>query len=492
VSPQLDADTPGQRSGDRLLLTGDLGSIDGDSYLTIVGRTKELINRGGEKIFPYEVERALLLHPSVQEAAAFAVPHPRLGENVAAAVVLKSNANATPQQLKAFLSDHLARFKLPQHIFVLTELPKGSTGKISRSDLSGLMTHRIRHIVAPESPLELQIVDIWQCLLSRKDIGIDDDFFELGGDSLLAAQMVLELETVARLKVSLSALKGICTVRQLAELIIRTDGASKEFVTRIKDGEGTPFFFSHGDFKTHGLWALKLVDMLKCHQPVFLLSSYGEPDPAVSMEEMASSYLPQLLTAHPTGAFRLGGFCNGGLLAWEIAHQLQTLGRKVELIVLIDALSLNARLPIRMIFGLARLIAAVLPGKVGKKFKRDGMRAVWTRLKERVYYGPYLRAMSNYVPPRLESAVVTVLCEEVHDMREFSWRPWARLARQVRCRYIAGTHLGAITTHVAELARLLDDLLYPQRVDHPARTTNEAPASRLPWTRVAAPPPPFT
>src|SRR6516164_4052931 len=82
-------------------------------------------------------------------------------------------------------------------------------------------------------------------------------------------------------------------------------------------------------------------------------------------------------------------------------------------------------------------------------------------------------------------SAATVLCEEVRAMREFSWRPWARLARHVHCRYIAGTHLGAITTHVAELARLPDDLLCPQQVDHPARTTNEAPASRLPWTRVA-------
>jgi acyl-CoA synthetase (AMP-forming)/AMP-acid ligase II/thioesterase domain-containing protein len=481
VSPDLDIDIAAQRSGDRRLLTGDLGSIDADSYLTIVGRTKELINRGGEKISPYEVERALLLHPSVQEAAAFAVPHPRLGENVAAAVVLKSKANAAVQQLKTFLSDHLAPFKLPQHIFILPELPKGSTGKISRSDLSRSMAHRIRDIVAPESPLELQIIDIWQFLLSRKDIGIDDDFFELGGDSLLAAQMVLEVETVARRKISLSALKAVYTVRQLAELIIRTDGTSVELVTRIKEGEGTPFFFCHGDFKTHGLWALKLVDMLKCDLPVFLLSSYGEPDPALSMEEMASSYLPHLLTAHPTGTFRLGGFCNGGLLAWEIAHQLQSLGRKVEFVVLIDALSLNARWPIRMIVRLTTLIAAVTGGKVGKKFKRDGMRAVWNRLKQRVYYGPYLRAMSNYLPPRLESTVVPVLCEEVRAMREFCSTPWARLAPQVHCRYIPGTHLGAITTHVAELAPLLDDLLSAQHVDHPATTTNEAPAPRPAW-----------
>jgi acyl-CoA synthetase (AMP-forming)/AMP-acid ligase II len=113
VSPDIgtDAEAEAQHSNDRWLFTGDLGSIDSEGYLTVVGRTKELINRGGEKISPYEVERALLLHPSVKEAAAFSVPHPRLGENVAAAVVLKSEMNTTTQEIKAFLADHLAPFK---------------------------------------------------------------------------------------------------------------------------------------------------------------------------------------------------------------------------------------------------------------------------------------------------------------------------------------------------------------------------------------------
>src|SRR5215831_2667806 len=203
VSPDIgtDAEAEVQHSNDRWLFTGDLGSIDSEGYLTVVGRTKELINRGGEKISPSEVELALLLHPSVKEAAAFSVPHPRLGENVAAAVVLKPETNTTTQEIKTFLADHLAPFKIPQHVFVVPELPKGSTGKISRSELSDAMAHRIRDVVPPKSPLEFQIIDIWQALLCRKDIGIDDDFFELGGDSLLAVQMVLEIEAIAHRKI---------------------------------------------------------------------------------------------------------------------------------------------------------------------------------------------------------------------------------------------------------------------------------------------------
>jgi acyl-CoA synthetase (AMP-forming)/AMP-acid ligase II/acyl carrier protein len=458
VSPDID-ETEDHRPTKRRLFTGDLGFIDSEGYLTIVGRTKELINRGGEKISPYEVERALLLHPSVQEAAAYSVPHPRLGENVSAAVVLKSGTAATTQEIKTFLSNHLSAFKIPQNVFVVGDLPKGPTGKISRSELSTAMAHCAHNIAHPESPLEFQILEIWQTLLRRDDIGIDDDFFELGGDSLLALQMVLEIEAIARRGIPPSCLKTIYTIRQLAAMIIRTDEASDQLVTCAKDGHGTPFFFCHGDFATRGLWALKLVDMLTCTQPVFLLSVCSEPNPTFSLVEAAKSYLPHLLAAQPSGPFRLGGFCNGGLLVWEIAHQLERLGRSVEFVVVINARSLNASLAIRMIARITRLIGAVAPRTVSEKFKRDAMRAVWIRFGQKIYYGPYLRAMSNYLPPKLRSEVIVVLCDEDRMVKGFSSTNWNRLAPKVHSRYVAGTHLSAITTHVGELARVLDGFL---------------------------------
>jgi oxalate---CoA ligase len=475
VSPDIgtDAEAKAQHSNDRWLFTGDLGSIDSEGYLTVVGRTKELINRGGEKISPYEVERALLLHPSITEAAAFSVPHPRLGENVAAAVVLKPETHPSTQDIKTFLADHLAPFKIPQHVFVVPQLPKGTTGKVSRSELSEAMSHRNRYVAPPQTHLEFLIRDIWQTMLHRDDVGIDDDFFELGGDSLLSVQMMLEVEVIARRKVPLSALKAIYTVRQLAATITRTDSSSEELVRCAKQGVGAPFFFCHGDFETRGLWALRLVDLLRGDRPVFL----ADPDPKSSIEEMAKSYLPHLLAVQPTGAFCLGGFCNGGLLAWELAHQLESLGREVEFVVLIETRSFNARLPFRTIARLTRLIAAVAPGKISEKVKLDAMRTIWGRMKRPVYYGQYLRAMSNYLPPKLQCDVVAVLCDESRGMKELNtipWRnlarkvhrrykystiPWSHLARKVHCRYVAGTHLSAPTTYAGQLALLLDDLL---------------------------------
>ncbi len=116
--------------------TGDQGALDGDGYLRLAGRLKEIVNRGGEKIAPREVDEALLAHPAVAQALAFALPHARLGEEVAAAVVLKEGSEATPRQLAAFVAERLAAFKVPRRVVVLDEIPKGATGKLQRIGLA--------------------------------------------------------------------------------------------------------------------------------------------------------------------------------------------------------------------------------------------------------------------------------------------------------------------------------------------------------------------
>ena len=116
--------------------TGDQGVIDADGYLSLTGRLKEIINRGGEKISPREVDEALMDHPAVLQAVTFALPHPMLGEDVGAAVVLREGLTATEQELGAFLSERLAPFKTPQKILFLEEIPKGATGKLQRIGLA--------------------------------------------------------------------------------------------------------------------------------------------------------------------------------------------------------------------------------------------------------------------------------------------------------------------------------------------------------------------
>lgn len=116
--------------------TGDQGVMDEDGYLTITGRLKEIINRGGEKISPREVDDILMDHPAVQQVVTFAMPHKSLGEEVAAAVVLKEGESADEASIRSFASERLATFKVPRKILVLDEIPKGATGKLQRIGLA--------------------------------------------------------------------------------------------------------------------------------------------------------------------------------------------------------------------------------------------------------------------------------------------------------------------------------------------------------------------
>jgi len=247
---------------DGWLATGDLGTVDADGFLTIAGRTKEIINRGGEKISPYDVEKALLQHPAVREAAAFAVPHPRLGENVGAAVVLHRDARVTSRELIDFIYDRLAPFQMPRHVHVVDSLPVGATGKISRPKLSEVFAHRQPPRELPATPLELQIAEIWQRLLKLDRIGLDDDFFEIGGDSLQAAEMLLELEEVTRHRIAPSEVGAQLTIRQLRETLAGAAEAKEEVITQVKEGPGVPLFICHGDFSGWGFYAFRLIEQI--------------------------------------------------------------------------------------------------------------------------------------------------------------------------------------------------------------------------------------
>jgi acyl-CoA synthetase (AMP-forming)/AMP-acid ligase II len=116
--------------------TGDQGVLDGEGYLRLTGRLKEIINRGGEKLSPREVDEVILDHPAVAQVVTFAVPHEKLGEDVAAAIVLHDNASVTEKDIRNFAAERIADFKVPRKIVFLDEIPKGATGKLQRIGLA--------------------------------------------------------------------------------------------------------------------------------------------------------------------------------------------------------------------------------------------------------------------------------------------------------------------------------------------------------------------
>lgn len=130
ANPEANAKSFFEAEGRRWFRTGDQGSLDADGYLHLTGRLKEIINRGGEKVSPLEVDAVLLEHPPIAQAVTFALPHAKLGEEVAAAVVLRDGADAGEREIRDFAAARLADFKVPRRVVILEEIPKGATGKL--------------------------------------------------------------------------------------------------------------------------------------------------------------------------------------------------------------------------------------------------------------------------------------------------------------------------------------------------------------------------
>jgi acyl-CoA synthetase (AMP-forming)/AMP-acid ligase II len=191
--------------------TGDQGFLDEDGYLFITGRLKEIINRAGEKIAPLEIDQALLEHPFVEQAVTFPVPNDLLGEEVAAAVVLSGDREVNETELRQFVFSKLAPFKVPRQILIVDEIPKGAFGKLQRSRLADLLRVQARdqnvsagehEYVAPRTHEETVMADIWSRILGRESVGVYDDFFRLGGDSILATQVVSQVRKIMDVELS--------------------------------------------------------------------------------------------------------------------------------------------------------------------------------------------------------------------------------------------------------------------------------------------------
>jgi amino acid adenylation domain-containing protein len=208
--------------------TGDLGTIDRDGYLFLLGRIKkaDVINRGGQKVSPADVEQALLSHPDITAAAAFPITHTTLGDDVAAAVVLRDGAKITPQKIRQFASEHLARFKVPGLIRIVSEIPAGPDGTIVRSELARMLSittprSRIERArwVAPRSETEWQLSRFWADLLEINEVGIEDDVFALGADSLTVGQLMSRVRSRYGIELSFKDMFEAPTVAALAACI---------------------------------------------------------------------------------------------------------------------------------------------------------------------------------------------------------------------------------------------------------------------------------
>ncbi len=326
--------------------TGDQGLVDADGYVFLTGRLKELINRGGEKIAPREVEEALLSHPSVAQAVAFSVPHDRLGEEVGAAVVLEKGARTTTAELRRAAEESLSYFKVPRFIEVVSEIPKGATGKVQRLSLAqalGIGTTPAVESPPPRTPLERALAAEWTRLLKRDGIGVEDDFFALGGDSLAATELMISAAQLLEAEVPLVAFLERPTIAGLVEIQRRVRATDRhdlpEGLVCIQAGNGeAPILCAPSG--NGSLWRIsRFVRRLGSHRPIY---GFAAPDVPVrgapaTIEQLAQRNL-DLWNRSQLGAPKyLMGSCFGGILALEMARCLERIGKRVERLVMVNS-----------------------------------------------------------------------------------------------------------------------------------------------------------
>lgn len=321
--------------------TGDQGVMDEDGYLKITGRIKEMVNRGGEKVMPREVDEALLDHPNVSQAVAFAVPHPTLGEDLAAAVVLRERSGTNEGDLRKFAFSKLADFKVPSRIVIVDEIPKGPTGKLQRIGLAEkLASHLAVEFTRPTKVTEQTLSEIWERTLGRKPIGIHDNFFSIGGDSLTAAAVAAQAGTFIGRELQPAMLFQAPTIEQFSRLI--QDGAvdPDSYILPVKpDGSRKPLFLVPG----HGGDVFTYVNMVRHMHPDQPVYVFRFPEPArlddrvanTMLRDMAALYIGEMRKVQTEGPYHIGGFCYGGELAFEMAQQLRAQGQKTDYLALI-------------------------------------------------------------------------------------------------------------------------------------------------------------
>jgi acyl-CoA synthetase (AMP-forming)/AMP-acid ligase II/thioesterase domain-containing protein/acyl carrier protein len=322
------------------LRSGDTGYFDEDGYLFVTGRLKEVINRGGEKISPREIDEVLLDHPAVSWAVTFPVAHPTLGEEVAAAVLLREGMAATERELTAFVRARLAFFKTPKRIAIRKELPRGAIGKVRRAGLAEALgiTLAGEDTAAPSTPTERRLASIWREILGSDRAGIHDDFFQSGGDSLLAAQFMVRATAEFGREIPFLAFLDDPTIAALARAIDAASGAHDEpgpGVVVMQPGDGRPPLYCVHAVNGAIQEFAHLARRLDPGQGVFALAAPAPGD--YSLEDLASRHVRTLLRARPEGPYLLAGSCFGGVVAYEMARQLEARGREVSLVAMFDS-----------------------------------------------------------------------------------------------------------------------------------------------------------
>ena len=478
---------PSYASGDRRpitdpltgwYLTGDAGHIDSDGYLYITGRLNELINVGGVKVAPCDPEAALLTHPAVADAVAFSLPHPTLGEHVAAAVVLHPDLPVTMTQLIEHAARLLPRAAAPFAVHPVGAIERDANGKVHRRELTTRFT-RTPYVVQAESSFTGEgsslhaIARIWEDVLEYAPVALDENFFAAGGDSLRAIRVMTRIEADLGITLPIDMLLFAPTIRRLAQAVLAevTTAHRNRIVALRTTGSRPPLFFYDSDVNSGGLYARFLLSALDSEQPVYVVRPNGAlgDDIPESIELMADADAAMIAAAVPSQAYRLAGFCAGGIVAFEVARRLESAGYAVDVVTLISSSAPNALL--EPLWKLTSRLSGVI-SKRGLTIAYKAVRSLANALRTRsspadiliklhelrhppVPQSPADQAYSDrllhYFPKPTARWVDLIWADD--DTPRISGDPtmgWRHVAH-VRRRSVAGNHMTVLTEHLTEL-----------------------------------------
>lgn len=323
----------------RIYHTGDLGVILPDGRLVHKGRKDFRVKVRGYGVDLIEVESALRAHPGIREAVVVS-PRTRFGDTrLVAYFVSDSDSTFTVSDLRHHLERKLANYMIPSAFVRVDEIPLTTNGKVDRNALPEPKDERPElgaPYEGPRNEIEQRLVRMWEEVLDVRPIGIRDGFFELGGDSLTAARLFVEIEEAFGKRFPPTTLHWGGTVEQLAAILQEAGwSAPWSLLFPIQPGGSKPpFFWVYGETSD-----VLLPHHLGADQPVYGLMHEARTGKRVRytrLSDIAGNHLEDIRAVQPRGPYFLGGFCFGGIVAFEMAQQLEKQGQEVALLFLVD------------------------------------------------------------------------------------------------------------------------------------------------------------
>ena len=338
-------DAYGGAPGHRLYRSGDLVRRRPDGALEFLGRTDQQVKIRGFRVEPGEIEAVLAAHPAVREAVVVVRDEPPGGPNLVACVVAAHEPAPTAEELRGFLAARLPAAMVPSDVVILGALPLTAAGKVDRRAVAAAAQRTRRPgsaYVPPRDAVEWELAGIWENALGREGIGVLDDFFEVGGHSLIAVSLAAEVRRRFGVELPIATLVAASTIAGMRALLGAGNAprpAGHLVALRPGDPSLRPLFLVHahrgGVFAYHAL-----ARALGGAYPIHGLQAPGlqeGEEPLDSIPALAALYVDELRARQPEGPYRLAGWSFGGVVAYEIARQLESQGADVAFLALLDA-----------------------------------------------------------------------------------------------------------------------------------------------------------